>query len=108
MKFLLDGEDLWELVNPADAIDAEPQGSGPRAPGVRTRAQLVTPAPSVSDIEKRKTKKAAHVIYQSCTTIPQSHITYEKNPAKMWSILEDLYSRINDDNEARQALFEEF
>ena len=26
----------------------------------------------------------------------------------MWSILEDLYSRINDDNEAGQALFEEF
>ena len=34
MKFLLDREDLWELVNPTDAIDAEPQGPGPRAPGV--------------------------------------------------------------------------
>ena len=108
MKFLLDGEDLWELVNPADAIDAEPQGPGPRAPGVRTRAQQGTPAPPVSDLEKRKTKKAAHLIYQSCPTIPQSHIVHEKDSAKMWSILEDLYSRINDDNEAGQALFEEF
>ena len=108
MKFLLDGEDLWELVNPAGVIDAEPQGPGPRAPGVRTRAQQGTPAPPVSDLEKRKTKKATHLIYQSCATIPQSHIAHEKDPAKMWSILEDLYSRINDDNEAGQALFEEF
>ena len=26
----------------------------------------------------------------------------------MWSILEDLYSRVHDDEEAGQALFEEF
>ena len=106
MKFLLDGEDLWELVSPPDAIDAEPQG--PRAPGVRTRAQQGTPAPPVSELEKRKSKKAAYLIYQSCTATPQSHIAHEKDPARMWSILEDLYSQINDDNEIRQALFEEF
>ena len=87
MKFLLDGEDLLEVVNPADAIDAEPQGPGPRASGVRTREQQGTPAPPVSDLEKQKTKKAAHLIYQSCAATPQSHIVHEKDPAKMWSIL---------------------
>ena len=32
----------------------------------------------------------------------------KRTPAKMWSILEDLYSRVGDDGEAGQTLFEEF
>ena len=31
-----------------------------------------------------------------------------KKPAKIWSALEDLYSRVHDDEKAGQALFEEF
>ena len=59
-------------------------------------------------VDKRKAKKATFLIYQSCTPTPQSYIANEKDPARMWSILEDLYSRVHDDEEAGQALFEEF
>ena len=41
-------------------------------------------------------------------TIPQSHIADEEDPAKMWSILDDLFSRVNEDDEAGKALYEEF
>ena len=103
MKFLLDGEDLWELVHP-ESTDIEPQNS---RTGARTRTQGTCSPTPTSDSDKRKCKKAAYLIYQSCTSLPQSYIAHEKNPAKMWSILKDLYSRIDDD-EAGQALFEEF
>ena len=108
MQFLLDGEDVWELVKP-DSTDnstsnsnTEPQGS--RATRTCT-SRTMSPAPPSAD--KRKVKKAAYLIYQSCTTLPQSYIAHEKDPAKMWSILERLYSRTNDD-ETGQTLFEEF
>ena len=61
-----------------------------------------------TDAERRKAKKAAFLIYQSCTPTPQSYLANEKDFARMWSILEDLYSRVHDDEEAGQALFEEF
>ena len=39
-------------MNLADAIDAEPQGPGPRALGLQTRGQQGTSVPPVSDLEK--------------------------------------------------------
>ena len=36
--------------------------------------------------------KATYLIYQSCGSIPQFHVVDEEDPAKMWSILEDLFS----------------
>ena len=110
MKFLLDGEDLWELtINgiPDDAeIQLNPQASRARTRSTRSPTMQASTAPT--DAEKRKAKKAAFLIYQSCTPTPQSYIANEKDPARMWSILEDLYSRVHDDEEAGHALFEEF
>lgn len=82
MKFLLDGEDVWELVSDDEGFPE-------------------------SDEDRRRCKKAAYLIYQSCTSHPQSYIAHETDPAKMWTILEKLYSRTNDD-ETGQTLFEEF
>ena len=53
-------------------------------------------------------RSAAYLIYQSCTPLPQSYIAHEDNPSTMWHILRDLYSRIGDDDDAGQELFEEF
>ena len=109
MQFLLDGEDLWEIVN-QDTATATATASDPQASRTQTRnrTRTLSQAPTTSEADSRKTKKAAYLIYQSCTAAPQSHIAHEKNPAKMWSILADLSSRVNDDDEAGQALFEEF
>ena len=114
MKFLLDGEDLWELtINgiPDEAkiqLNVQAQSSS-RARTCSTRSPTIQASSTApTDAEKRKAKKAAFLIYQSCTSTPQSYIANEKDPAKMWSILEDLYSRVHDDEEAGHALFEEF
>ena len=116
MKFLLDGEDLWELTtNPLDEPEVEAQlnlqaqaQSSTRARTRSTRSPTMQASTTPTDTEKRKAKKAAFLIYQSCTPTPQSYIANERDPARMWSILEDLYSRVHDDEEAGQALFEEF
>ena len=106
MKFLLDGEDLWELtIDPPDDAAAQLHPSSSR---VRTRSTSSPTVASPTGADRRKAKKAAFLIYQSCTPTPQSYIANEKYPARMWSILEDLYSRVHDDEEAGQALFEEF
>ena len=82
MRFLLDGEDLWELVQPV--LDA-----------------IVVDTPE----KQKKKKKAAYLIYQSCSPHPQSHIAHLRDPAEMWQTLKRLYSRINNTGE---TLFEEF
>ena len=116
MKFLLDREDLWELtINPPDEVEAhlnlqtQAQTSTRRTRSTRSptvRSPTMQSSPTTAD--RRKAKKAAFLIYQSCTPTPQSYIANERDPARMWSILEDLYSRVHDDEEAGQALFEEF
>ena len=106
MKFLLDGEDLWELtIDPPDdaAVQLHPSSSR-----VRTQSTRSPTIASPTGVDKRKAKKAAFLIYQSCTPTPQSYLANEKDPVRMWSTLEDLYSRVHDDEKAGQALFEEF
>ena len=96
MQFLLDGEDLWEIVNQdtASATASDPQSSRAQT---RNRTRTLSPTPTPTE---EKTKKAAYLIYQSCTAVLQSHIARsKKNP---------LYSRVNGNDEAGQALFEEF
>ena len=111
MKFLLDGKDLYKLtIDPPDDAGAQlrPSGASSRIRTRSTRSRLPTlqTAPTVTD--RRMAKKAAFLIYQSCTPIPQSYIANKRNPARMWSILKDLYSKVHDDEEAEQALLEEF
>ena len=103
MKFLLDGEDLWELVNKKDTE----QTSITQGAQTRNRTRTLSPGPAIDENKRRKCKKATYLIYQSCSTLPQSYIAHEKDPARMWTILENLYSRTNDD-ETGQVLFEEF
>ena len=91
MKFLLKGEGVWKLVNPdprdasnaASAANATVRTQGARTRG--TRSPTMQLPPSAAD-EQKSSKKAAYLIYQSCSTIPQSHIA----------------------DEARKALYEEF
>ena len=60
------------------------------------------------EVNERELSKAVYLIYQSCSTIAQSHIADEKDPARMWIILGDLFICVNEDNEAGKALYEEF
>ena len=103
MKFLLDGEDLWELV----INDTEQQTSTTQGAQTRNRTRTLSPGPAIDETKRRKCKIAAYLIYQSCSALPQSYIAHEKDPSTMWTILQKLYSRTNDD-ETGQTLFEEF
>ena len=115
MKFLLNGEGVWNVVNttPDDSASASASSSATisvsansRTQGTRSRATRSPNPPSEADAQRAR--KAAYLIYQSCTPLPQSYIAHEDNPSTMWHILRDLYSRIGDDEDAGQELFEEF
>ena len=85
MKFLLDSNDLWEHVQPpttAEYAEIVADTSG------------ASTSTLISDDARKKKKKAAYLIYQSCSPLPQSYITYERDPAKMWATLMNLYSRL--------------
>ena len=87
MKFLLDGEDLWELtIDPPDdaAAQLRPSGSSSR---VRTRSTRSPTVASPTGYRQAKGEESSLSIYQSCTPTPQSYIANEKDPARMWSIL---------------------
>lgn len=85
MKFLLDGEDLWELtINPLPdeaEIQLTSQASPARTRSTRSPTNGMQPPPT--DAERRKAKEAAFLIYQSCTLTPQFYIANEKDPARM-------------------------
>ena len=107
MKFLLNGEGVWNVVN--TTTDDSPSATisvTSRTQGTRSRATRSPNPPSEADAQR--SHKAAYLIYQSCTPLPQSYIAHEDNPSTMWFILRDLYSRIGDDDDAGQELFEEF
>ena len=108
MKFLLKGEGVWKLVNP-EPQEANAANATVRTQGARTRTtQSPTLQHPPTEAYEQRSSKAAYLIYQSCSAIPQSHIADEEDPATMWSILEDLFSRVNEDDEAGKALYEEF
>ena len=108
MKFLLKGQGVWKLGNP-EPQDANAANATIRTQGARTRT---TRSPSLqhplTEAKEQRSSKAAYLIYQSCSTIPQSHIADEDDPTTMWNTQEDLFSRVNEDDEAGKALYEEF
>ena len=108
MKFLLTEEGVWKLVN-SETQDANAANATIRTQGARTRT---TRSPTLQHLptkaEEQRSSKAAYLLYQSCSTIPQSHIADEDDPATIWSTLQDLFSRVNEDDEAGKALSEEF
>ena len=77
MKFLLNGEGVWTLVNPPqqgptiqDGLSTG-AGAGPsRTQGARTRTTRSPPPPPLTQ-DKLGTRKATYLIYQSCTATPQ-------------------------------------
>ena len=80
MKFMLNGEDLWEVVLGTESV--------PETPTVTTRASSTSSSTAI-DISafRKKQKKAAMLIFQFCTSTVQSFIAHEEDPAKQWKIL---------------------
>ena len=102
MKFMLNGEDLWEVVFGTESVQ--------RPPAVATHASFSSFSSSTAiDIsaERKKQKKAAMLIFQFYTFAIQSFIAHEEDLAKQWRILKEYYGESGSISTG-QNLLEEF
>ena len=78
MKFLLKEEGVWKLVYPEPRTQAQEPAA--RAQGARSRAtRSPTLQPPPTEADELRSAKAAYLIYQSWSPIPQSHIADEED-----------------------------
>ena len=102
MKFMLNGEDLWDVVLGTQSVQ------GP--PAVATWASSSSSSSSTAidiSVQRKKQKKVAVLIFQFCTPTVQSCIAHEEDSAKQWRILKEHYGEGNGSSTS-QNLLEEF